>query len=148
GPLDSMARSFDVGAPTPGRTGPEPPGGGATLYGEGPDGRRAIRLQYESEGARRVVGFNLMGVRYRHAVCADWIARGAGVEEVLCRLGAANFDPEFFDACEGALVDAYNARHGTALRLRARRGWRRWMARLPMNGTTPHRLADSFAHLP
>jgi len=148
GPFYNSAKFFDVEYQTYGRIDPEPPEGEATLYGEGPDGRRAIRLQYESEGARRVVGFNLMGVRYRHAVCADWIARGVGIEEVLADLGAANFDPEFAAACEPAVVAAYNARHGASVAPPTRRGWRAWMARLPMNGTTPHSLADSLAHLP
>ena len=144
----NSAKFFDVEYQTYGRIDPLPPAGEEALCWEASDGRRLIRLQYEVGGDRRVVGFDLLGVRYRHAVCADWIARGAGVEEVLENLGAANFDPEFFEACEPALVAAYNARHGAALRLKTRRGWRRWMARLPMNGTTPHRLTDSFAHLP
>ncbi|MDX1419141.1 MAG: FAD-dependent oxidoreductase [Rubricoccaceae bacterium] len=144
----NSAKFFDVEYQTYGRIDPEPPEGEATLHWEAPEGRRLLRLQYEAEGARRVVGFNLMGVRYRHAVCADWIRAGVGVEAVLTDLGAANFDPEFIAQCEGALVDAYNARHGAAVRLQTRRGWRRWMARLPMNGTTAHRVSDSFAHLP
>jgi NADPH-dependent 2,4-dienoyl-CoA reductase/sulfur reductase-like enzyme len=144
----NSAKFFDVEYQTYGRVDPQPPEGETSLYWEAPEGRRAIRIQHEAGGERRVVGFNLLGVRYRHAVCADWIARGGGVEDVLEHLGAANFDPEFFDPCEPALVAAYNARHGTAFRLKTRRGWRRWMARLPMNGTTPHRLKDSLAHLP
>jgi NAD(P)H-nitrite reductase large subunit len=144
----NSAKFFDVEYQTYGRVDPQPPEGEETLCWEAPDGRRLIRIQHEAGGSRRVVGFNVFGVRYRHAVCADWIARGAGIEEVLEHLGAANFDPEFFDACEPALVAAYNARYGAALRLRTRRGWRRWMAKLPMNGTTPHRVADSFSHLP
>jgi NAD(P)H-nitrite reductase large subunit len=144
----NSAKFFDVEYQTYGRVDPQPPEGEDSLYWEAPEGRRAVRIQHEADGARRVVGFNVFGVRYRHAVCADWVQGGAGIEEVLENLGAANFDPEFSGQCEPALVAAYNARHGTALRLRTRRGWRRWMARLPMNGTTPHRLADSFAHLP
>lgn len=152
----NAAKFFDVEYQTYGRIDPAPPEGERTLYWEASErltrmrarGRRAIRIQHEAEGDRRVVGFNLMGVRFRHAVCADWIARGTPIEEVLENLGAADFDPEFTEACVPALVAAYNARHGAAVRPMIRRGWRRWMAKLPMHGTTPHRLADSFAHLP
>ena len=49
---------------------------------------------------------------------------------------------------EAQLIAAYNAQHGTALQPATSRGWRAWMARLPMKGSTPHRLKDSFAHLP
>lgn len=144
----NSAKFFDIEYQTYGRIDPTPPDGETTLYWEAPDGRRAIRLQYQADGDRRIVGFNLMGVRYRHAVCADWIARGLGVETVLGVLGEANFDPEFFEQAEAAVVAAFNAKHGTALSLRTRRGWRSWMARLPMNGTTPHSLKDALAHVP
>jgi NADPH-dependent 2,4-dienoyl-CoA reductase/sulfur reductase-like enzyme len=148
GPFYNSAKFFDVEYQTYGRIDPQPPEGEDTLHWEGPDGRRLLRLQYERGGSCRVVGFNLLGVRYRHAVCADWIARGAGVEEVLQNLGAANFDAEFSGVCEPALVARYNERYGASLHPQTRRGWRRWMARLPMNGTTPHRLSDSLTHLP
>ena len=151
----NSAKFFDIEYQTYGRIDPSPPEGEATLYWEAPagpghrsGGQRAIRLQYEAGGVRRVVGVNLMGMRQRHAVWADWIGQGAAIEDVLTNLGAANFDPEFFAQCEPAIVAAYNAQHGSHLHAKARRGWRRWMARLPMNGDTPHRLSDSFAHLP
>jgi NADPH-dependent 2,4-dienoyl-CoA reductase/sulfur reductase-like enzyme len=144
----NSAKFFDIEYQTYGRIDPQLPGGESTLYWEAPDGRRAIRIQYESDGERRVVGVNLMGVRHRHAVWSEWIRAGMGIEEVLVSLGAANADPEFTAPAESALVASYNARHGAALRPRTRRGWQRWMARLPMHGDTPHGLRDILAHLP
>ena len=41
-----------------------------------------------------VVGFNLMGIRYRHELCRCWIETGRPVRDVLQDLSAANFDPE------------------------------------------------------
>ena len=144
----NSAKFFDIEYQTYGRIDPVVPEGETSLYWEAPGGKRSIRLQYEGGGSQRVVGVNLMGVRHRHAVWADWIGRGASIEEVLANLGAANFDPEFFEQCEPAVLAAYNAQHGTALQPKAQRGWKRWMARLPMKGDTPHSLADAFAHLP
>lgn len=144
----NSAKFFDIEYQTYGRVDPVMPEGESSLYWEAPDGRRALRIQYESGGGRRAVGVSLMGVRHRHAVWSEWIRRGAGIEEVLVNLGAANADAEFSAQCEPAVVAAYNAQHGTHLRPKVRRGWQRWMARLPMSGDTPHRLSDSLAHLP
>jgi NADPH-dependent 2,4-dienoyl-CoA reductase/sulfur reductase-like enzyme len=93
----------------------------ATLYWEHPNGKKSIRLVYDqAEG--HILGFNLMGVRYRHEVCERWIAQKAPVEEVLQNLGLANFDPEFFAEYEAEVVRRYNQQSGRNLRLRQRRG--------------------------
>lgn len=92
----------------------------ASLYWEHAAGKKSIRINYEtSTGA--VTGFNLMGIRYRHAVCEKWILERTGVETVLQQLALANFDPEFFPAYERHLVEQYNRLNGTALPLRSTR---------------------------
>ncbi len=93
----------------------------ASLYWEHPEGKKSIRLIYDRAGGH-VVGFNLMGVRYRHEVCEKWIKDKAPVEEVLQNLGLANFDPEFFDEYEAKVVQLYNHQSGRNLQLRKRRG--------------------------
>jgi len=67
--------------------------GERNLYWEHADGRHAIRIVYTDDG---VIGFNTMGIRYRHEVCERWIREELPVGEVLERLGEANFDPELF----------------------------------------------------
>ncbi|MDX1530105.1 MAG: FAD/NAD(P)-binding oxidoreductase [Rhodothermales bacterium] len=138
----NSAKFFDVEYQTYGRIPPTLRAGEETLYWEHPDGRRSIRITYERVAVHgrgpadtRVVGFNLLGVRYRQAVCARWIERGTSLEHVLEHLGEANFDPEFFPQFERSVVAAYNERHpGRPLRLRRRRGWRRWMAPNALTG--------------
>lgn len=76
------------------------------LYWEHPEGRKSIRIVYHGD-TLAVRGFNLMGIRYRHEVCEKWIKQGATIEEVLTQLSLANFDPEFFEAYEPALLQAY-----------------------------------------
>jgi len=93
----------------------------ATLYWEHRDGKKSIRLMYD-RARGHVLGFNLMGVRYRHEVCERWIALKTPVEEVLQNLGLANFDPEFFDEYEAEVVQRYNQQSGRSLQLRQRRG--------------------------
>ena len=93
-----------------------------TLYWEHTDGMYAIRINYRKDD-HAVVGFNVMGIRYRQQVCAAWISRGARVEDVLQDLGSANFDPEFFKQYEHKLVEVYNQKHpGTAIKLKRKRG--------------------------
>lgn len=90
------------------------------LYWEDSTGRKSIRLVYEKTSGA-IQGFNLMGVRYRHAVCDKWIGNGTHIEEVLQDLGAANFDPEFFKQYEQAVVDQYNKQTGKQLKLKRKR---------------------------
>lgn len=92
-----------------------------TLYWEHPDGEKAIRINYE-EGSGKVRGFNLMGIRYRHEVCEEWIRRGTNVEAVLAQLALANFDPEFYDCYEREVIKTYNQKHGASVSLQSRRG--------------------------
>ncbi len=91
-----------------------------SLYWEHPKGRASIRIVYEKE-SQAVVGFNLLGVRYRQEVCNRWIAGRASLEHVLEHLSLANFDPELFEAPEKMVVRLYNETHGKNLKLRSRR---------------------------
>jgi len=93
----------------------------ATLYWEHPGGKKSIRLNFEKFSGK-IVGFNLMGVRYRHEVCERWIRTGAHIEAVLQRLGMANFDPEFSEQHEEDLVKMYNQQTGKDLKMRQKRG--------------------------
>jgi len=103
----------------------------ASLYWEHEDGRKGIRILYDKNGGH-VVGFNLMGIRYRHELCDKWLAERVHVEEVLQNLGAANFDPEFYKQYEQQLVGLYNQQTGKQLKLKKRRGLRRALEVLGM----------------
>ncbi len=93
----------------------------STLYWEHADGRKSIRINYETETGK-IKGFNLMGVRYRHEVCEKWLKDQVHVEEVLQHLGLANFDPEFYKEYDHELVKLYNQQTGKNLKLKQRRG--------------------------
>ena len=120
----NSAKFFDLEYQTYGDVPPALGPGLRTLYWEHPNGDRCIRINYrEADGA--VTGFNVMGVRYRHAVCAAWIREGRSIRFVLEHLGAANFDPEFFTQFEAEVVATYNAGHPEApVRLKRKRGLR------------------------
>ena len=80
------------------------------LYWEHADGRKSIRIAYKKDNGN-VIGFNLMGIRYRHEVCERWIKNKTSIREVLKHLYQANFDPEFFDTYEQYLVNKFNQLH-------------------------------------
>ncbi len=63
-----------------------------SLYWENKGGDKSIRINYNRYG---VVGFNLLGVRFRQEVCHEWIHRQSTIEDVLAELELAFFDPEF-----------------------------------------------------
>ena len=71
---------------------------------------KSIRLVYAEDGGQ-ILGFNLMGIRYRQNVCQNWIESETHIEEVLQNLGADNFDPEFFTQYESQVVDLYNQQY-------------------------------------
>jgi NAD(P)H-nitrite reductase large subunit len=99
----------------------------ASVYWEHADGRKSIRIVYD-QNTEEVVGFNLMGVRYRHEVCEQWLSQKASVEAVLQNLGLANFDPEFYQQFEREVVAQYNQQTGRHLKLRQKRGLSRALA--------------------
>ena len=69
-----------------------------------------------------VIGFNLMGIRYRHEVCERWILNKTAIDEVLENLALANFDPEFFKTYEKAIIEVYNRSAEKPIKLKKKRG--------------------------
>jgi len=93
----------------------------ASLFWKHSDDQKSIRINFD-KATKRVKGFNLFGVRYRHEVCEKWIKEETHIEEVLQNLGLANFDPEFYKQYERDIVDMYNKTTGSALQLKSKRG--------------------------
>ena len=79
------------------------------IYWEHPEGKHSIRLVYEKESTK-LLGINLMGIRYRHEVCDRWLKDGATLKEVIQNLKKANFDPELYQEYEDEVLRLYNAR--------------------------------------
>lgn len=92
----------------------------AAVYWEHEDGRKSVRIVYD-KNTSAVLGFNLMGVRYRHEVCDKWLREGTHIEVVLQNLALANFDPELYKTHEQAIVDIYNQQSGKQLILKPKK---------------------------
>ncbi len=67
------------------------------LYYRFPNTRKSIRIVYLPD---RVIGFNTLGIRFRHRVCEEWIREKRSLDYVLSELPRADFDPEFFKHLE------------------------------------------------
>jgi NADPH-dependent 2,4-dienoyl-CoA reductase/sulfur reductase-like enzyme len=116
----NSAKFFDIEYQVYGDIAPKTPENITSLYWQHASDNKAIRINFEtSTGA--VTGFNLMGIRYRHAVCEKWIAQKTNIETVIENLSLANFDPEFFDEYEGAFADMYNLNTGKNLMLKSKK---------------------------
>jgi NADPH-dependent 2,4-dienoyl-CoA reductase/sulfur reductase-like enzyme len=92
-----------------------------TLFWEHPDGEKSIRLVFD-KNSKQIIGFNLMGIRYRQEVCQKWIQQCTHVEKVLAELSLANFDPEFFAVYEHQLLEKYAEKTGKTITNRSKRG--------------------------
>ena len=98
----------------------KPPEHHGTFYWEHSDGDKAIRLVYDIND-KTILGFNLMGIRFRHEVCEKWIKEKTPLEKVVEDLSLANFDPEFYKQYEPEFIAAYNKQFGTSLKLKKKR---------------------------
>ena len=83
----------------------------STIYWEHPDGEKSVRITYDSADLG-VVGFNLMGIRFRHEVCEKWIGQKTKLKDVLSNLHMANFDPEFYHSFEREMVKSFSDQTG------------------------------------
>jgi NAD(P)H-nitrite reductase large subunit len=91
-----------------------------SLYWQHPSENKAIRINFETSTGV-ITGFNLMGIRYRHAVCEKWLNDKTNIEKVIANLSLANFDSEFFDEYEVEVVKLYNQKIRKSLKLKAKR---------------------------
>ena len=105
----NSAKFFTVEYQTYGDIKPKPEEGTETIFWQDEAAKKLVRINYAAADGR-VLGFNLLGIRYRHDVCERWILEGRSIDYVLQHLRQANFDPEFYRRYEHAVAQAYNQR--------------------------------------
>ncbi len=116
----NSAKFFDIEYQVYGDIPTNIPENTTSLYWHQASENKSIRINFEkSSGA--VTGFNLLGIRYRQAVCEKWIRDKTHIETVIENLSLANFDPEFFEQYEGAFLEMYNQKSGKSLTLKSKR---------------------------
>ncbi|MEL7059364.1 MAG: NAD(P)/FAD-dependent oxidoreductase [Acidobacteriota bacterium] len=118
----NSAKFLDLEWQVYGTVGQQPREGEETLFWRHADGGKSLRINYRAD-TLEVVGFNVMGIRYRQEACEAWLRERRTMPWVLENLGAANFDPELYAQHEGELVAQWNAqRPNDAVTLRRKRG--------------------------
>jgi NAD(P)H-nitrite reductase large subunit len=85
-----------------------------SLFWQHPDGEKSIRIVYDHE-TQHVLGFNLLGIRFRQEVCEKWIREQTYLPEVITNLEMARFDPEFYPFYQKGLIEAYEERFNRKL---------------------------------
>lgn len=84
---------------------------------------KEILLHFVFEkNSKSILGVNAFGIRLRHELFDYWLTSGKTIEYVIQHLRSANFDPEFFQEVESEIIDAYNQKFHTNLRL-TKTGW-------------------------
>ena len=74
---------------------------------------KLVRINFDQE-TRAVLGVNTFGIRMRQEVWQTWIANKTSVDEVICSLKSANFEPEFFQRFEGEIIREFNRQFKTS----------------------------------
>ena len=102
----NSAKFLDLEYQTYGWVSNIPKEGEKHLFWQDPDQKHAIRIVY-AESDKKLIGINVMGLRYRHKVCESWLRDNRTIDYVLENLHEANFDPEFFDKFEEEVVSDF-----------------------------------------
>ena len=111
----NSAKFLDIEYQVYGQVSNRPPEHHQSIYWEHEDGRKSIRLVFDTND-ESIVGFNVMGIRFRHEVCEKWIQNKTPIDEVVGQLKLANFDPEFYDQYEEEFVNKYNSVRNRSVR--------------------------------
>ncbi len=110
----NSAKFIDIEYQVYGDVQANPPEEQDALYWENDTGNKSVRIVFD-KNSKEVLGFNLMGIRFRHEVCEKWIKEKTALETVLKNLKLANFDPEFYKEYESALYAQYQTMSGVAI---------------------------------
>lgn len=103
----NSAKFFDIEYQTYGQVPPQPAPDTNSLVWQDSKKNKLVRINYQISSGK-VLGFNLLGIRYRHEVCAQWIKEEKSIAYVLKNLRTANFDPEFFRRHENEIIKAFS----------------------------------------
>jgi len=91
-----------------------------SIFWRHPKSEKSIRINFDRI-SKRVLGFNLMGIRFRQEVCERWINQKTEIQQVLQNIRLAFFDPEFFEDSSNDFIQLANQQTGMNIRLNA--GW-------------------------
>ena len=106
----NSAKFLDIEYQVYGDVPTQPTEGKDSFFWKSECGKKSLRVVFDSS-SQAILGFNLLGIRFRHEVCEKWIKEETHVDEVMTQLALANFDPEFYKMYELEIVAAYNQQY-------------------------------------
>lgn len=106
GPWFNSAKFFDIEYQTYGNVAPQLSDHEEDFYWEHPDGTKCVHAVWEKT-SRLFKGINTFGIRMRHAHFDAWLRAGKTIDFVMEHLAEANFDPEFFQRHEKAIMNQF-----------------------------------------
>lgn len=118
----NSAKFFDIEYQVYGNISSKPLENHQSIFWEDISSKKSIRIVYNKENDS-ILGFNLMGIRYRHEVCEKWIRENTNIDIVMENLGLANFDPEFYKTYESEILEIYNKKSGKSISLNRKSKW-------------------------
>jgi NAD(P)H-nitrite reductase large subunit len=114
GPFFNSAKFFDIEYQTYGTINASLAENENSFYWEHPEGKICFRATFNKDD-ESITGFNVLGIRLRHELCDKWLQEKRNIDEVMANLHQLNFDPEFFDKHEPAILQAYNIQTGKTI---------------------------------
>lgn len=90
----NSAKFFDLEYQTYGEVNPILNEATQTFYWQHPVKNIAMRINFKKEN-NAVIGFNFLGMRYKHLVAEEFIKNQISIAEVVNKLNVGKFDPEF-----------------------------------------------------
>lgn len=117
----NSAKFLDIEYQTYGWVWPQPKENEEHFYWEHPNGKKCIRINYNKTD-KTIIGINTFGIRLRQNVCVRWIEEQRTIDYALEHMRNANFEPEFYESFEPALIEAYNLQTGSNLKPK-RKNW-------------------------
>lgn len=103
----NSAKFFEIEYQVYGQINPQKSDHEVHLYWEHKSGKKSIRLVAE-KGSNKLLGINLMGVRFRHAVADQMLNEAWELRKVVEHFNKGAFDAEFAPAYQADLVEKYN----------------------------------------
>ncbi len=125
----NSAKFFDIEYQTYGKVDAELSNHEADFYWEYDNGQIGLKIVFAKD-THTLIGVNSFGMRLRHEVFDKWLTDERSVEYVLEHLADANFDAEFYQRHEKAIVNQFNAAFGANIRPK-RKSWKRILAAKP-----------------
>lgn len=118
----NSAKFFDIEYQVYGKVPTEDNAEISTFYWEHPKGEICLRMAFDEH--KRIEGMHVLGLRLRHQLLDRWIGEKRKVERVLSELSDANFNTEFYRSFEPLVIEAFNKKYQSTVKLK-KRSWKR-----------------------